>query len=68
MITQREFTVIETFISLKCNLKVMTKRFQTRLLEEAFEFVEKQDLKVRKKILQNIRRVEQHNDPKFSKS
>ena len=45
----------------------MTKRFETRLLQEAFEFVEKQDLKVRKKILQNIRRAEQHNDPKFLK-
>lgn len=45
----------------------MIKRFETRLLEEAFEFVQKQDLKVRKKIFQNIRRVEQHSDPKFFK-
>lgn len=45
----------------------MTKRFETRLLEEAFEFVQKQDLKVRKKIFQNIRRAEQHYDPKFLK-
>lgn len=45
----------------------MLKRFETRLLEEAFEFVQKQDLKVRKKILQNIRRAEQHSDPKFFK-
>ena len=45
----------------------MIKRFETRLLEEALEFVQKQDLKVRKKILQNIRRAEQHSDPKFFK-
>ncbi|MGY6562992.1 MAG: type II toxin-antitoxin system RelE/ParE family toxin [Luteibaculaceae bacterium] len=45
----------------------MIKRFETRLLEEAFEFVQKQDLKVRMKILQNIRRAEQHSDPKFFK-
>lgn len=45
----------------------MIKRFETRLLEEAFEFVQKQDLKVRKKILQNIRRSEQHSDTKFFK-
>ena len=45
----------------------MIKRFETRLLEEAFEFVRKQDLKVRKKIFQNIRRAEQHSDPKFFK-
>ena len=41
----------------------MIKRFETRLLEEAFEFVQKQDLKVRKK----IRRAEQYADPKFFK-
>ena len=45
----------------------MIKRFETRLLEEAFEFVQKQDLKVRKKIFQNIRRAEHHSDPKFFK-
>jgi len=45
----------------------MIKRFETRLLEEAFEFIEKQDLRVRKKIFQNIRRVEQYTDPKFFK-
>lgn len=45
----------------------MIKRFETRLLEEAFEFVQNQDLKVRKKIVQNIRRAEQHSDPKFFK-
>lgn len=45
----------------------MIKRFETRLLEEAFEFVKKQDLKVRKKIFQNIRRSEQLSDTKFFK-
>ena len=45
----------------------MIKRFETKLLEEAFEFIEKQNLKARKKILQNIRRVEQQSDPKFFK-
>lgn len=45
----------------------MTKRFETILLEEAFEFVKKQNLKTRKKIFQNIRRAEQLNDPKFFK-
>jgi len=45
----------------------MIKRFETRLLDEAFEFIEKQDLRVRKKIFQNIRRVEQYTDPKFFK-
>jgi len=45
----------------------MTKKFETRLLEEAFEFIEKQKLKVRKKIFQNIRRAEYHTDPNFFK-
>ena len=45
----------------------MTKRFETRLLKEAFEFVERQNLKTRKKIFQNIRRAEQQSDPKFFK-
>jgi len=45
----------------------MIKRFETRLLDEAFEFIEKQDLRVRKKIFQNIRRAEQYTDPKFFK-
>ena len=45
----------------------MTKRFETRLLKKAFEFVERQNLKTRKKILQNIRRAEQQSDPKFFK-
>ncbi|MCH7398533.1 type II toxin-antitoxin system RelE/ParE family toxin [Belliella sp. DSM 107340] len=45
----------------------MVKRFETKLLEEAFEFIQKQDIKARKKILQNIRRAEQHSDSKFFK-
>ena len=45
----------------------MIKRFETKLLEEAFEFVEKQNLKARKKIFQNIRRAEQQFDPKLFK-
>lgn len=45
----------------------MIKRFETTLLEEAFEFIQKQNLKARKKIFQNIRRAEQHSDPKFFK-
>jgi phage-related protein len=45
----------------------MVKRFETKLLEEAFEFIQKQDLKTRKKIFQNIRRAEQQSDPKFFK-
>jgi hypothetical protein len=45
----------------------MIKRFETILLEDAFKFVQNQDLKVRKKIFQNIRRAEQNSDPKFFK-
>ncbi len=45
----------------------MIKRFETKLLEEAFEFVEMENIKVRKKIFQNIRRAEQQSDPKFFK-
>ncbi len=45
----------------------MIKHFETILLEEAFEFIQKQNLKSRSKILQNIRRAEQHADPKFFK-
>ncbi len=45
----------------------MIKRFETNLLEEAFEFIQKQDIKVRNKIFQNIRRAEQNSDPKFLK-
>ncbi len=43
------------------------KRFETKLLEETFEFIQNQNLKARKKILQNIRRAEQNTDSKFFK-
>ena len=46
----------------------MVKLFTTILLEDAFEFIQKQNLKTRSKILQNIRREEQHLDPKFFKN
>jgi len=46
----------------------MIKRFEAILLEGAFEFIEKEDLKARKKIFQNIRRAEQQTDPKFFKN
>lgn len=36
-------------------------------MKEAFEFVQDQDLKVRSKIFQNIRRAEINSDPKFFK-
>ncbi|MEX2597456.1 MAG: type II toxin-antitoxin system RelE/ParE family toxin [Salibacteraceae bacterium] len=45
----------------------MIKRFETILLDEAFEFIQKQDQKTRNKIMQNIRRAELHVDPKFFK-
>lgn len=45
----------------------MIKRFDTIILEEAFDFVQRQEPKVRAKILQNIRRSEFHTDPKFFK-
>ena len=45
----------------------MTKRFDTKLLEEAFEFIQEQNIKARKKIFQNIRRAEQQSDTKFFK-
>jgi phage-related protein len=45
----------------------MIKRFETKLLEEAFEFIQKQNQKTRNKIFQNIRRSEQNSDPKFFK-
>jgi len=45
----------------------MIKRFETKLLEEAFQFIAKQDDKTRKKIFQNIRRAEQQSDSKFFK-
>ncbi len=43
------------------------KKFESVLLEEAFEFVQKQQVKVRAKILQNIRRSEIAIDPRLFK-
>lgn len=45
----------------------MIKRFETILLEEAFDFIKNQNLKARKKILQNKRRAEEQLDSKFFK-
>ena len=45
----------------------MIKRFETKVLEEAFKFIAAQNLKARKKIFQNIGRAEQQTDPKFFK-
>lgn len=45
----------------------MIQRFEVKLLEEAFEFLKKQDLKARKKIFQNMNRAKYHTDPKLFK-
>lgn len=45
----------------------MIKRFGVELLEEAFKFLEKIELKHRKKILQNLNRAQYHTDPKLFK-
>ncbi|MBO6793720.1 MAG: type II toxin-antitoxin system RelE/ParE family toxin [Balneolaceae bacterium] len=45
----------------------MTQRFEVELLEEAYEFLKKLDLKHRKKILQNMDRAKFHTDPKLFK-
>lgn len=45
----------------------MIKKFETILLEEAFDFIKEQDEKTRKKILQNIRRAECYADAKLFK-
>ena len=45
----------------------MLKRFETRFLVEAYEFIEKQKPKAIQKIFQNIRRAEIQTDPKFFK-
>ncbi len=45
----------------------MIKRFETVLLEEAMEFLRKQNLKTKNKILQNIERASQKTDPKLFK-
>ncbi|MCG8321748.1 MAG: type II toxin-antitoxin system RelE/ParE family toxin [Cytophagales bacterium] len=41
----------------------MRQKFEVVLLEEAFEFLEKLDLKPRKKVLQNMHRAKYHIDP-----
>lgn len=45
----------------------MIKRFDVELLEEAFKFLAKVELKHRKKILQNLNRAQYHTDPKLFK-
>ena len=45
----------------------MIQRFKVELLEEAFEFLKKLDLKHRKKIFQNLNRAQYHTDPKLFK-
>ena len=45
----------------------MIKRFETKLLLGAFEFIEKQKPKAIQKIFQNIRRAEVQSNPKFFK-
>ena|SRR5690554_2369747 len=45
----------------------MIKRFDTVLLEEAMEFLRKQNVKPKNKILQNIERASQKTDPKLFK-
>jgi len=68
--SKHKFTFNETILYL-CSvfyiIQKMLKRFETKLLEEAFEFIKKQNFKTRKKILQNIRRAEQQSDLKFFK-
>lgn len=38
------------------------KRFEVELMDDAFKFIAKQDLKVRKKILQNLNRASENQD------
>ncbi len=45
----------------------MLQRFKVELLEEAFNFLEKLDLKPRKKIFQNLNRAQYRIDPKLFK-
>ena len=45
----------------------MIQRFEVNLLEVAFNFLSKQDLKSRKKILQDMKRAQFHIDPKLFK-
>ena len=43
----------------------MIQRFEVELLEEAFKFLEKVDLKPRRKIFQNMNRSQYYTDPKL---
>ena len=45
----------------------MSPKFEVELLNQAFEFLEKVDLKPRKKIFQNINRARYNIDPKLFK-
>ena len=45
----------------------MRQKFEVVLMEEAFEFLKKLDLKPRKKVLQNMHRAKYHIDPALFK-
>lgn len=45
----------------------MVQRFEVELLEEAYNFLEKLDVKAKKKILKNMRRAQYHTDPRLFK-
>ena len=45
----------------------MNRKFEVELLEEAFNFLEKIEMKPRKKVLQNIKRTKFTNHPKLFK-
>ena len=45
----------------------MIKKFEVELLEEAFNFIQRLDIKHRGKILQNMERAKQKLDPKLFK-
>ncbi|MEQ9169472.1 MAG: hypothetical protein RIE55_00440 [Marinoscillum sp.] len=45
----------------------MEKKFEIKLLEEAFEFIKSQNEKVQDKIFYNIRKAQILNDPKLFK-
>jgi phage-related protein len=45
----------------------MNQKFDVELLEEAFDFLEKMEMKPRKKVLQNINRARFATDPKLFK-
>ena len=45
----------------------MHKKFEVRLLEEAFDFIKSQDAKVQDKIFYNIRKAQLQNNPRLFK-